>query len=423
MMLDYDGLGLMDKPKYIVKLAVHRDDWFSFREKLQDGAGGKAIANWIKSGTVTIFDRCYKETKNHNNVEAAAKYADCARSCQAVIHADYLAEDAKKAEKDDLTDHKREVLGPLPQSCQDGSWANAPETCRWKKPSLEEVETQCKAKADAQMQARAKSVTLARVEKELEAKQDEKEEKQKEKEEKAEVKKKELDEKTAETASKNEAKEKAAAAKPCVGSNCPPPDDSYVAKPGSGPCQCRGSGWGLLSCGKLCCAASPYTDPRPGQKHSAKKPSDLCYRRKVDLVCTDPKYPFKHASVDVCYSDAGWQQGGSTGSAPCFDRSSRRRSPANWCNIVGPCTFKTRPNFIWPKVIANANYNNLADAKQHCNKLSNCVGVVKDGNGYNCRLLSSQYPGHTWNGLTGWEKVCSPTKPGSGCSSPPNCAK
>merc|ERR1711939_589519 len=135
MMLDYDGLGLMDKPKYIVK--------------------------------------------------AAAKYADCARSCQAVIHADYLAEDAKKAEKDDLTDHKREVLGPLPQSCQDGSWANAPETCRWKKPSLEEVETQCKAKADAEMQARAKSVTLARVEKELEAKQDEKEEKQKEKEEKA----------------------------------------------------------------------------------------------------------------------------------------------------------------------------------------------------------------------------------------------
>jgi hypothetical protein len=49
-----------------------------------------------------------------------------------------------------------------------------------------------------------------------------------------------------------------------------------------------------------------------------------------ELHCEDPEFPHKHASVDVCYSEAGWEAGGKTGSSPCFTQSS-----PNWCNIPG----------------------------------------------------------------------------------------
>ena len=53
----------------------------------------------------------------------------------------------------------------------------------------------------------------------------------------------------------------------------------YKAKPGSSKCMCRGSGVGLDSCGTLCCAASPYTDPNPAGKyyHGTNKANNLCY--------------------------------------------------------------------------------------------------------------------------------------------------
>merc|ERR1719486_683933 len=49
------------------------------------------------------------------------------------------------------------------------------------------------------------------------------------------------------------------------------PPTGYGAKAGSAACRCRASGWGLDSCGTLCCSASPYTDPDPaGQYYWAK---------------------------------------------------------------------------------------------------------------------------------------------------------
>merc|ERR550537_1231593 len=61
----------------------------------------------------------------------------------------------------------------------------------------------------------------------------------------------------------------------------------YKAKAGSGPCRCRGSGWNLDSCGKLCCKGSPYTDPDPSGKYYFKKHNanavledSLCYEKE-----------------------------------------------------------------------------------------------------------------------------------------------
>merc|ERR1712072_1611100 len=64
------------------------------------------------------------------------------------------------------------------------------------------------------------------------------------------------------------------------GSNMAPPE-GYMAKAGSGPCRCRGSGFGLDSCGSLCCAASPYTDPDPSGQYyygnNGNTAADMCY--------------------------------------------------------------------------------------------------------------------------------------------------
>ena len=44
----------------------------------------------------------------------------------------------------------------------------------------------------------------------------------------------------------------------------------YVAIEGAGPCMCRGGGWNLDSCGKLCCRGSPYTDPDPNGQYQCR---------------------------------------------------------------------------------------------------------------------------------------------------------
>lgn len=66
------------------------------------------------------------------------------------------------------------------------------------------------------------------------------------------------------------------------GNNKAPPR-GYVAKADSGPCRCGGSGSGLDSCGQLCCAASPWTDPDPnGANHYAKAGKTIaamCYEK------------------------------------------------------------------------------------------------------------------------------------------------
>ena len=73
------------------------------------------------------------------------------------------------------------------------------------------------------------------------------------------------------------------------GENKSPPL-GYVAKIGSGPCLCTGSGVGLDSCGELCCAASPYTDPDPNGKHyygnDGKTMADMCYEKAADQTTT-----------------------------------------------------------------------------------------------------------------------------------------
>ena len=71
---------------------------------------------------------------------------------------------------------------------------------------------------------------------------------------------------------------------PMVGQNAEAPP-GYRAKEGSGPCMCRRSGWGLDSCGKLCCARSPYTATDPGNKYffgkhpvaSQRTDANLCW--------------------------------------------------------------------------------------------------------------------------------------------------
>ncbi len=62
------------------------------------------------------------------------------------------------------------------------------------------------------------------------------------------------------------------------------PPTGYKAKPGSGPCECRGSGYGRDSCGTLCCDASPYTSTIPGNKYYYKNggnrtTDNLCYEK------------------------------------------------------------------------------------------------------------------------------------------------
>lgn len=241
MSYDYANLGLMDNPEYIVKLAVNANAFQDAKMNLHADDGGKAIANWIKSGTATIFDKCFKTTMAKNAMKAANMYTECAKACAKVIHADYLAEDAKKGVKkagEGLESHNQDVLAPLPTSCTDGTWSDAPAACDWKEPSADEVKSSCTASTDAKMKKAAEEVTLARIENDLE----------------------DNEEKRKDQFEAGEAKAAAAAIAPCK----------------------------------------------------------------------DPEFPHKHATKDVCYSEAGWLAGGKSGSAPCNSGES-----PNWCNIPG----------------------------------------------------------------------------------------
>ena len=77
-----------------------------------------------------------------------------------------------------------------------------------------------------------------------------------------------------------------------VGQNAEAPV-GYVAKASSGPCMCRRSGWGLDSCGKLCCARSPYTATDPSNKYffgkhpnpTARTDANLCWEALPSPPC------------------------------------------------------------------------------------------------------------------------------------------
>ena len=79
---------------------------------------------------------------------------------------------------------------------------------------------------------------------------------------------------------------------PMVGQNAEAPV-GYVAKASSGPCMCRRSGWGLDSCGKLCCARSPYTATDPSNKYffgkhpnpTARTDANLCWEALPSPPC------------------------------------------------------------------------------------------------------------------------------------------
>ena len=76
---------------------------------------------------------------------------------------------------------------------------------------------------------------------------------------------------------------------PKVGPNALPPA-GYKAKSGSGPCKCRGSGTGLDSCGKLCCANSPWSATDPSSSYYfAKHP--FASRRTAANLCWEAGTP------------------------------------------------------------------------------------------------------------------------------------
>ena len=82
----------------------------------------------------------------------------------------------------------------------------------------------------------------------------------------------------------------------------------YKAKPGSSKCMCRGSGVGLDSCGTLCCAASPYTDPNPAGKyyHGTNKANNLCYEIRsssLDLKSWDES---ESCNAEPCCAGTSW---------------------------------------------------------------------------------------------------------------------
>jgi len=92
------------------------------------------------------------------------------------------------------------------------------------------------------------------------------------------------------------------------GSNKNPPP-GYQAKAGAGPCKCGGNGQGLNSCGELCCAASPYTDPDESGTYYYEKggfaswADARCYEQKAGIsgyntvsvyLCGAPYETYQH---------------------------------------------------------------------------------------------------------------------------------
>ena len=78
---------------------------------------------------------------------------------------------------------------------------------------------------------------------------------------------------------------------PCLGLPYGPNNAApagYKAIAGAGTCNCRGSGNGLDSCGTLCCAASPYTDPDPSGTYYAGKSATVRVDWHGDGACGTP---------------------------------------------------------------------------------------------------------------------------------------
>jgi hypothetical protein len=71
-------------------------------------------------------------------------------------------------------------------------------------------------------------------------------------------------------------------------------------------------------------------------------------------------------------------------------------------------SYTMKANFAYPKLIFQArspegNFQSLAPAQAKCTTLPNCVGVTKDGHGYNLRDVSDK--GHYWKGVNSWQRV------------------
>ena len=69
-----------------------------------------------------------------------------------------------------------------------------------------------------------------------------------------------------------------------LGSNSNPPY-GYKAKEGSDECKCEGNGYGLNSCGDLCCGNSPYNSLREEDKNHyyGGDESKLCWERDPSI--------------------------------------------------------------------------------------------------------------------------------------------
>jgi hypothetical protein len=146
------------------------------------------------------------------------------------------------------------------------------------------------------------------------------------------------------------------------GSNRAPPP-GYVAKEGAVHCRCIGSGIGLDSCGELCCAASPYTDPDPKGKYPANNRNALCYRlqnNSEDNGGGGQGYAFGAADSEYCPSGYTTM----TDSAQCKaaakgitwgGHTARNVNVPNGCyastnkKAIG---FNTNPNGAWPSSLS-----------------------------------------------------------------------
>jgi hypothetical protein len=116
---------------------------------------------------------------------------------------------------------------------------------------------------------------------------------------------------------------------PIVESNRNPPP-GYVAKPGSGPCQCGGSGFGLKSCGELCCEHSPYTSTNPDSEYYYERGSSSRSTGTAVNLCWTP--------LEVCASPPPPTPSGRCGSdfydAVCECTNSK---PTSYCSKSGWC--------------------------------------------------------------------------------------
>merc|ERR1712100_711314 len=156
-----------------------------------------------------------------------------------------------------------------------------------------------------------------------------------------------------------------------------------------------------------------------GEHHCNETPGGVCMQQGSGYTCgckegytscVDPRYPHKHHSVDVCYSDAGWEAGGKHGSAPCHTGNN-----PNWCNIAGgskPGSGCTNPP------TCQAPKNSCVDP-QYPHK-HHSVDVCYSDAGWEAGGKHGSAPCHTGS-HPNWCNIAGGSKPGSGCTNPPTC--